>query len=203
MGCQCSKNAADSYINLENLIETPSNPNPNSCLCLTEYTNTMFKLINKIRKNPPAFADLVEKATKYITKENERLIFSYKLKVALSKGEEVFKQVAEELRQMTPMTPFEFRDDIVIEVPSEEEELKDIKVFMNKVLEKKKSCSLASYFKDAIKDPEIAILMIIIDDTEKNSGKKRAAVLNKDFKYIGISSILEGNTFCAYYTFSK
>ena len=203
MGCQCSKSQNDQNLNLENLIETPSNTNPNSWLCLTEYTKTMFKLIKKIRRNPPEFANLIEQSIKYITNENNRLIFSYKLKVALTKGESVFKQVAEELRKMPPMPPLEFKDDIVIEVPSEEDDLKDIKVFMNKVLEKKKNCSLDAYFKDAIKDPEIAILIIIVDDTEKNSGKKRAAVLNKDFKYIGISSIYEGNTFCAYYTFSK
>ena len=83
MGCQCSKSQNDQNLNLENLIETPSNTNPNSCLCLTEYTKTMFKLINKIRRNPPEFANLIEQSIKYITNENNRLIFSYKLKVAL------------------------------------------------------------------------------------------------------------------------
>ena len=202
MGCHCTNNNKENYVDIEHLIQTPSNLNPNSCLCLSEYTRTMFKLINKVRKNPNDFAFLIESAVKYITTENDRLIFSYKLKVALHKGKEMFLAVADELRKMTPLTPLEFKDDIVIEVPTEEDEIKDVKVFQNKVLEKKKNVNINAYFKDAVGDPEVAILIMLVDDTQKNPGKKRETILNKDYKYIGISSVKERKTFCAYYTFS-
>ena len=203
MGCHCANSNGEKYVDIEHLIQTPSNPNPNSCLCLSEYTRTMFKLINKVRKSPNDFAFLIENAVKYITTENNRLIFSFKLKVALHRGKETFLAVADELRQMKPLTPLEFKDDIVIEVPTEEDEIKDVKVFMNKVLEKKKNVNINAYFKDAVGDPEVAILVMLVDDTQKNPGKKRQTILNKDYKYIGISSVKEGKTFCAYYTFSK
>ena len=44
---------------------------------------------------------------------------------------------------------------------------------------------------------------MIVDDSEKNPGKKRQAVLNPEFKYIGISSKFIGKTFIAYFAFSK
>ena len=59
------------------------------------------------------------------------------------------------------------------------------------------------FFKDLIKIPEVSALLMIVDDSEKNPGKKRQAVLNKDFKYIGISSKFVGKTFIAYFSFSK
>ena len=42
-----------------------------------------------------------------------------------------------------------------------------------------------------------------VDDNGKNSGKKRNAILNKDYKYIGISYRFIGKTFISYFTFSK
>lgn len=59
------------------------------------------------------------------------------------------------------------------------------------------------FFKDLIKIPEVSALLMIVDDSQKNPGRKRNAVLNKDFKYIGINSKFIGKTFIAYFTFSK
>ena len=44
---------------------------------------------------------------------------------------------------------------------------------------------------------------MIVDDNYKNAGRKRESILNKDYKYIGISSKLFGKAFIAYFTFSK
>ncbi|MCQ2816255.1 MAG: hypothetical protein MJ252_03210 [archaeon] len=204
MGCKCSPaNLDKGYINIDQLFNDEEG-NPISKLNLTEYVKNMFKLINKIRTNPKEFAGIVEKLIKHIkTTESGQKIFDYHLKISLAKGEETFKEVAKELNELEPMDPLIFKDEIVIDVPNKEEELKDFNVFQNKVKEKVKETKLSDCFKDAIKDPEAALFMIIIDDTNKNSGRKRKAVLNKDYKYIGISSIKQGNTFCAYYTFAK
>ena len=59
------------------------------------------------------------------------------------------------------------------------------------------------YFKDLIKIPEVSALLMMVDDSEKNPGKKRNALLNKDFKYIGISNKFIDGKFLAYFTFSK
>ena len=44
---------------------------------------------------------------------------------------------------------------------------------------------------------------MIVDDNGKNSAKKRKALLNKNYKYIGISFRFIRKTFIAYYSFSK
>ena len=44
---------------------------------------------------------------------------------------------------------------------------------------------------------------MIVDDSNKNPGKKRMALLNKDFKYIGVNSKFIGKTFIAYFAFSQ
>ena len=54
-----------------------------------------------------------------------------------------------------------------------------------------------------LKIPEISGLLMIVDDTNKNAGKKRKALLNKELKYIGVNSKFIGKTFVAYFSFSK
>ena len=44
---------------------------------------------------------------------------------------------------------------------------------------------------------------MIVDDSIKNPGRKRQAILNKNFKYVGINSHFIGKTFVAYFSFSK
>ena len=78
-----------------------------------------------------------------------------------------------------------------------------IKEIEAKTSPKKKQIELHAYFKDAIKDPYISTLLMIVDDSGKNAGKKRESLLNPEFKNIAISSIMVHKTFCAYFTFSK
>ena len=59
------------------------------------------------------------------------------------------------------------------------------------------------FFKDLVKIPEVSALLMVVDDSPKNPGKKRQAILNKDIKFIGINSKFIGKTFIAYFTFSK
>ena len=43
---------------------------------------------------------------------------------------------------------------------------------------------------------------MIVDDTNKNAGKKRMTLLNKDLKYVGVTSKFIGKIFVAYFAFS-
>ena len=44
------------------------------------------------------------------------------------------------------------------------------------------------YFKDSIRIPEISVLLMLVDDSAKNPRRKREALLNPKYKFIGISS---------------
>jgi hypothetical protein len=175
-----------------------------------EYPDQMIEIINKIRENPSGFADVIEDSIKYITEEPDKeddtktkLIFKKKVKVALNKGEEAFHSAAEILRKMEPLPPLEFSGNICIPLPQNDEELKDPDYLREQVKAIKENYNIDLFFKDLIKLPDVSALLMVVDDSVKNTGRKRNAILNKDFKYIGINSHFVGKTFLAYFAFSK
>ena len=171
---------------------------------IQNYPNDVLFLINKIRSNPKNFIPEIENALKLIAKEKDKFIYNGTIKVFLNKGEEAFRNAIDVLTNTQPMENLEYYNDICIDPPNNEDELKDPKFFQNKIIEKKKDFYIHSYFKDAIKDPFISVLINIIDDTStKTAGKKRECILNREYKYIGITCKKIGKKFVAYFTFSK
>ena len=175
------------------------------------YPKAVFNLINQIRANPKEYADTIEESINYIIEEKDennpsenKIIYKNQIKVALVRGEEAFKETAEELRNMEPMEPLEFREENCLTLPDDIEE--DNSNFLkSKVKEKlKDNININIFFKEKISIPEISVLLMIVDDrNKKDSGKKRKAILNKDFKFIGITSKFIDDIFIAYFSFSK
>ena len=60
------------------------------------FNSRVLDLINKIRRDPPSYANTILENIQYITNENNKLIFKKKVKVLLNKGEEAFKNAAED-----------------------------------------------------------------------------------------------------------
>ncbi len=190
MGCVCPNNFNDKYA-IENIINNEYENNIikiNSNLKITNYVKKVFYLINKIRTDPAKFADFVISSQKYVKEIEDRIIFDHKIKVALNEGKKMFLECADYLRKLSPMEELIFSDDIVLECPTELNNIKDINYFKDKVIEKKENQNIEAYFKDSISEPEISVLLMIVDDSSKNPKKKREAVLNPKFKYIGISA---------------
>ena len=176
----------------------------------SEYPEKMLSLINKIREDPVSYADVIEDSIQNIYEDQDkddetktRIIYKKKVKVALNRGEKAFREAAEELRNMNSLPPLELKNDICVPLPEEEEEIKDSSYLREQVRILRATTNIDVFFKDLIKVPEVSALLMIVDDSGKNPGKKRQAVLNKDFKYIGISSKFIGKTFIAYFAFSK
>ena len=175
-----------------------------------DYPQKMLDLINKIREDPVSYADIIEDCIQNITEEQDRndesktrIIYKKKVKVALNRGEIAFRDAAEELRNMEPLPPLEFNGNICIPLPQDEEELKDHNYLKEQVKAIKDVNNIDLFFKDLIKLPDVSALLMIVDDSIKNTGRKRQAILNKDFKFIGINSHFIGKTFIAYFSFSK
>ena len=174
------------------------------------YPEKIVELINNIREDPVGYADTVEQAIENITSEPDkedpsinRLIYKKKIKVALTKGEPVFREAIDYLRTLTPLPPLQFSKEKCIPLPDTEEEMKDPTFLRNQVRIMREKTKIDVFFKDLIKIPEISGLLMIVDDTNKNAGKKRKALLNKELKYIGVNSKFIGKTFVAYFSFSK
>ena len=174
-----------------------------------DYPEKMLELINKIREDPVSYADIIEDSIKNITviedddETKPKIIYKKKVKVALTRGEPAFKEAAEILRNMDSLPPLEFKNEICVPLPDNENDIKDFSYLKEQVKILRESTNIDVFFKDLIKLPEVSALLMIVDDGEKNAGRKRNAVLNKNFKYIGINSKFVGKTFIAYFTFSK
>ena len=160
-------------------------------------------LINKIRRDPPAYADTILENMKYIVNENNKIIFKKKVKVLLNKGEEAFKSAAEILKQMNPMEDLIKKNEIAIPLPLTEDEINDNTLLVNQVNNLRQNYNINVYFKNLIKNPEIAVLLLIVDDSKNKPGAKRNALLNPKFRKIGINSKFIGTTFVSLFSFSK
>ena len=170
----------------------------------------MLEIINTIREDPASYAEYIEDSIKNIIEETDKndetktkLIYKKKVKVALTRGEMAFREAAEKLRNMEPVPPLELNENIIIPLPGTEEEIKDPTFLKEQVKALRENTNIDLFFKDLIKVPEVSALLMIVDDSVKNPGRKRQALLNKDFKYVGINSHFIGKTFVAYFAFSK
>ena len=225
MGCKCNISSSDKSTEMKNdlksanLIDNDKHINNDEIVKIEEeymkkyagYSKNIMDLINKIRKYPREYAEIIENSIKNIIIEdnnlepnNPKIIYKQKIKVALHRGEPAFKEAAGLLRKMSPLSPLEFKEEICIPLPDNEKESKDSNYLRNKVKEMlSKKITINSFFKDLVKIPEISILLMIVDDNGKSAGKKRRAILNKDYKYIGINFRFFGENFISYFSFAK
>ena len=163
----------------------------------------MLELINKIRNDPQSFVNDIETAMTNITKYNNRLIYNGSIKVKLNKGENMFKDAIDYLNRTKSMAPLTLNKEIEIEMPTDEEYKKEKEFFKQKILNKKKENNIERYYREAIKDPYTGVLMMIVDDTNRNQGEKRVTILDPLLNKISINCKMYGKKFLAYLTFSK
>ena len=91
------------------------------------------------------------------------------------------------------MNSLVLKPQIVIPLTENEDEMNDNIMLRNKVNRIREDHNINVYFKNMIKNPEIAVLLLIVDDSSTNPGKKRNAILNPEFKKIGINSRFIGS----------
>ena len=136
-------------------------------------------------------------------KLDQRGIYIYKstVKVALSKGLPAFDEAIDFLKQLKPMNKLIFSNELLIESPINEEQIKD-KKYMNEQINKKvqNGIPIKSFWRDIIKDCKTCLILMIVDDTGVNSGKKRNDILDPNMQCIGIVSKKIGKSFASYIT---
>ena len=182
------------------------------------YCKKIIEFINLIRTFPHEYADYISYCMKNILIENEKkvnketkeeitikkIIYKKNVKVALNKGEEAFKDAFNTLINIEPIEPLIEKEELKIDLPKNINEIKDSDYLRNNVLKKNnEGVKIEVFFKDLIKDPEVSSLLMVVDDNKKNYGKKREAILNKNFKYIGVNCTIIEKVFVAFFTFSK
>lgn len=169
---------------------------------LDKFSQYIFENINSIRENPQSFIPIIEKAKSHIMFDKKgTCIYKSSVKVALSRGEPAFDEAIDYLRNLQPMNRLIFSPDLVIIPPNNEDELKDRKYMNEKINEKVQiGIPIKSFWRDIIKDDETCLILMIVDDTGANSGKKRNDILDPSMQGIGIASRMVGKTFASYVT---
>ena len=154
------------------------------------FSQYMFSHINQIRKNPKNYIPKIKRAMKKIsTDKRGRIIYKGRLKVALCKGKEAFEEAISDLKNMEPMEPLIFKKDLCVEISEKEKEFKSGDYLRNKIKEKiNNGISVNAFWRDIINDPEINLLLMIVDDNAIRRGYKRKDILGQEMKYIGINS---------------
>lgn len=146
-----------------------------------DYPDKMLELINKIREEPASYAEIIEDSIKNIVENQDddetkpKIIYKKKVKVALTRGEPAFREAAEILRNMEPLSPLEFKNDICVPLPDNEDEIKDSSYLKEQVKVLRQSANIDVYFKDLVKLPEVSALLMIVDDGEKCWKKKECS----------------------------
>lgn len=209
----------ETFKNQEILLTLRSETEENNFVHNNQYNKRVFELINQIRVNPPEYSKTIIDNIQYITYEAHQeinnntgmkdlttiIVFKKKVKVQLFIGEKAFKEAANIIRNTQPMEKLIFNKDIVVPFPNDGNDIKSSNYFKLKSsdISLRTNPNINAYFRDFIKNPEIAVLLMIVGDNESYKGKKREAILNRDFKYIGIDNKFFGKNFVAHFSFSK
>ena len=216
MGCQCQKpelsndeiTSSDKKIknietNNDNLLknnyifkkQVDINGEPSD-----EFSKYIFNQINLLRQNPQSFIDVIQKSKKNIKLDKSGIkIYKTSVKVALYNGESAFNDAIDALKKTEPMNKLIFNPDFVVDLPKTEIDIISKDYLTNKVKIKIDSgIDIKSFWKDIVKDKEACFILTVVDDSIKNPGNKRNDILNKDNKYIGISSVKIGKNFACY-----
>ena len=197
---QIIENESKELVILEYKEEEDFNLNKNK-----ENINKILNIINKIRNNPKEYIKEIKENKKYIIpfSKNYFIFCKNNFKIALNKGIEAFDNAINDLNLRESMSNLVLKNEIIIKIPENENELNDVNYFKNQTEIIKKKMNIDVYFKDYINEPEISILLMIIDDIWNDSHDRRNAILNKDFNYIGINYNIINGKYIAYFSFSK
>ena len=185
----------------ENITEEEYNAQPND-----EYSRIIFDYINKLRRNPKYIANMIDENKKYIIMEDSNKLFFRKnnIKFNLNKGTPIFDETINVLNNLEPMNKLILNKNIIEDLPDNEDDINNFDYINNQVtILQKNGNHISSYWKEKIKDPEIAFLMMVIDDNYVQEGLKRKDLINPEYKYIGISSIEINDKFACYITLSN
>ena len=155
-----------------------------------DFSKYIFDGINSIRENPQSFIPIIERAKNNIMYDKKGIcVYKSSVKVALSKGIPAFDESIDYLKNLRPMQKLIFSSELLIPPPENEDQIKD-KTYMNEIINEKvqSGIPIKSFWRDIIKDRETCLILMIVDDTGANSGKKRNDILDPNMQCIGIVS---------------
>ena len=157
------------------------------------YSKFLYEQINKIRKDPKSYIQFIKDEINNMKMDSYgRLIYNRKIKIELNEGVAAFNNAINYLENIKPMDKLQFNELLSIQIPKNENDIKDENYMKNKVENIiYNGFIIKSFWREIIKEPEICFLIMIIDEIKRND------ILNPNMKYIGITSHeINGNFVC-------
>lgn len=125
-------------------------------------------------------------------------------KVSLIKGRDAFIEAAELLALEECRDALEFKQELCLEISNNKQKWTD-KEYLEEYLENKANNLdyklFGFHFDIGVSDPLTSLVLQIIDDNVLNF-QRRNNILNRNYKYIGVSSKKIEGSFCVYVTFA-
>lgn len=161
-----------------------------------QFSQYIFEKINKVRENPEKYIDFLEDAKQNIrpNRYNEKIVYNRmrneKCKVLLNRGEEAFDEAIDDLGNTKKMNRLIFSPEITVTPPQKNSDIRDPHYLQKKVEQIQKSgINIKAYWKDVVNDRESCIALLLVDDNgQQLTGRRRKIILDPDIKYMGISS---------------
>ena len=171
-----------------------------------EYSRRIFDYINKLRTEPKSIAEEIENNKKYIIigKNNEIYFKKNKIKIYLNVGSQLFDEAINFLNNFEPINKLIYDKNITIPIPNDINIINNLDYLNKKVDDLNNNGQyIVSFWKEKTKDPEIAFLMMVVDDNPKKARQKIKDLINPEIKYIGIGSQEINNNLVCYITLSN
>lgn len=178
-----------------------------------DYAAEYIREINECRSNPPAYAKKIENVLQFIKENKEKGGGTFEKegmpKVALNRGEPAFREFIEKLKTIEPLPKLEARDDLKVDINEDPQKWTDKNLISEAVNNRKAAIKDTSnynafnfHFDVGSPVAETSFILQLVDDTPFKGSRQRN-ILNKDFKYVGISSLKVKNKNCGYFLFAN
>lgn len=183
---------------------------------IERYNDDIILLLNKTRKHPNSLTDTIMKHIELINDNNELVVekeIGKEIKISLFKGKEEFKEVCNQLNSINSMSELEYNSIFNIDITdfsslidsNNSINIDILSSFYGKHYAKLKQngYDITGFHYDISPDSEISIILQLVDDNNSH-GQRRKNLLNKESKFIGISSyIIDNYLICSFLTFGK
>lgn len=190
--------AGDKIYEVETLIsdvqfsELPYKKQNKKLIIGDKVSRDLFYYINEVRKNPANYVEKLEEGKKNIKKLTNGNIYyeaGDDIKIGLKRGEQAFDEAIRELKNLKKMKPLKFSRKLTVKQQDNQEEESDREYLRNKIKElNDQGLCVYSFWQEFVNNPEVAVLLMIADDNRREEKHKRKDLLDKNMKYIGISS---------------
>lgn len=169
-----------------------------------KFCHDLVKEINLMRTKPQNYLKKIEYYEQFIRiLENNSVIFEYENKVYQMNGTESYEELSSFLDPSQQMSPLEFKDELVISLPTDPSLIQSYDYMANQFVMKKlglsnKYTNFTFHYDINTRNSELSAFFQLLDDSNVNRQRRRN-LLNPYYDSIGVSiGRISNDKYCCY-----